>query len=344
MSNLPDWARALGPTLFAAQIRLTPADFVVTEQLDIEFSDDGEHDWLRVEKIGANTHWVSEQLAKHAGIAPRDVGYAGLKDRQAITRQWFSVRRPSVAGTDWASFDAEGVRILEQRLHRRKLKRGAHRGNAFRIALRSAGAAMQGEATAKRLGDIEAHGVPNYFGEQRFGRAGANIDLGRSLFGGRRLTRAKRSIALSAVRSFLFNEILDARVRDGSWEQILPGELANLDGSGSVFAVDQLTADIESRCADFDIHATASLWGRKAPCATGDVAMLENTVTAHYPELCAGLIDARVDASSRALRLRPQDLKWQIEDDALWLEFRLPKGSFATAVLREIAAVQAAPC
>lgn len=342
MSNLPDWARALGPTLFAAQIRLTPSDFVVTEQLDIELSDDGEHDWLQVEKIGANTHWVSEQLAKYAGIAPRDVGYAGLKDRHAVTRQWFSVRRPSVAGTDWAAFDAEGVRIVEQRLHRRKLKRGAHRGNAFRIALRSEGLANQAEAAAERLARIEAHGVPNYFGEQRFGRAGANIDLGRSLFSGRRLTRAKRSIAISAVRSFLFNEILDTRVRDGSWERILPGELANLDGSGSVFAVDQLTADIEDRCADFDIHATASLWGRKAPCATGDVAMLENTVVAQYPELCDGLVNARVDASSRALRLRPQDLKWQIEDDALWLEFQLPKGSFATSVLREIANVQVA--
>jgi len=336
LSNLPDWARALGPTLFMARIRSAPDDFVVTEQLEIEFSNDGEHDWLRVEKTNANTHWVTEQLAKHAGIKLGDVGYAGLKDRYAVTQQWFSVRRPSVDGTDWQLFEAEGVRIVEQQLHRRKLRRGAHRGNAFRIALRGDDIAPHREEIAERLAQIKSRGVPNYFGEQRFGRDGGNVDLGRSLFSGRRLTRNKRSIALSAVRSFLFNEILDSRVRDGSWEQILPGELVNLDGSGSVFSVNEVSSEIIARCAAFDIHPTATLWGSQAPRGTDSVASLENAATAPYTELCDGLLRVGVNASSRPLRVRVQDLRWELEDDALWLEFLLPKGAFATTVLREI--------
>jgi tRNA pseudouridine13 synthase len=343
LSNLPDWARALGPQLPACRIRSAPGDFVVTERLEIEFDEDGGHDWLWVEKTGANTAWVAEQLAKHAGISPRDVGYAGLKDRHAITRQWFSVRRPSVGGTVWGSFEVDGVRIVEQRLHRRKLKRGAHRGNAFRIALRGDDITSHVEAIRECMTQIEMRGVPNYFGEQRFGRDGANIELGRSVFAGRRLSRAKRSIAISAIRSFLFNEILDARVRDGSWERILVGELANLDGTGSVFAVDEVTRDINERCSDFDIHPTGTLWGRGAPCGSGGCARLQNNVVATHEDLCDGLMSIGVAAATRALRLRVKDLHWEIDDDALWLEFGLGRGAYATSVLREIAEISRFP-
>ena len=309
MSKLPVWARALGPTLFLGRIRTTPDDFVVTEELEIEFSDDGEHDWLYLEKIGANTHWVAEQLAKHAGIRPRDVGYAGLKDRHAVTQQWFSVRRPSVEGTDWPSFDVEGVRIVEQHLHRRKLKRGAHRGNVFRIALRTDNIAQYGASIAERLAQIERCGVPNYFGEQRFGRNGANVELGRAVIAGRRMSRNKRSIGISALRSMDFNDTLDGRVRDGTWNRILPGDVANLDGSRSVFVADEVTPELEQRCTEMDIHPSGSL---------------------------PGIDEIGVEASSRPLRMRVRDLRWEIEGDALWLEFRLRKGSYATAVLREI--------
>ena len=309
MSILPDWARALGSPLFVARIRATVEDFVVTEQLEIEFSDDGEHDWLLVEKTGANTHWVAEQLAKHAGINDRDVGYAGLKDRHAVTRQWFSVRRPSGEGTDWRAFGAEGVRIIEQNLHRRKLKRGAHRGNIFRIALRSDDVTRNAATIEQRLAQIQACGVPNYFGEQRFGRDGANIELGRAVVAGRRVSRHKRSIGISALRSLEFNEILDARVRDGSWNHILAGDIANLDGSRSVFTVGEVTLELEQRCADMDIHPSGCL---------------------------PGIDKLGVAESSRPLRMRVGDLKSTLKDDVLWLEFQLPKGSFATAVLREI--------
>ena len=309
MSPLPDWARALGPVLFAGLIRTSPTDFVVTEMLDFDFSDDGEHDWLWVEKTGANTVWVAEQLARHASVAPRDVGYAGLKDRHAVTRQWFSVRRPSADGTDWASFEADGVSILDRKLHRRKLKRGAHKGNKFRIAVRSSEIVSLGDTIEERIAAIRAEGVPNYFGEQRFGRDGGNIELGRAVVAGRRMSRNKRSIGISAIRSLEFNDELDARVRDATWNRILPGDVANLDGTRSIFTVDDVMPELEQRCKDMDIHPSG---------------------------LLPGIDELGVEPASRPLRLRVQDLQWEIDGDALWLEFSLGRGSYATSVLREL--------
>jgi len=309
LSNLPDWARALGEPLFTCRIRSTPDDFVVTERLVIEFSGEGEHDWLWVEKRGANTAWVADQLAKHAGVSSRDVGYAGLKDRHAITKQWFSVRRPSGDGTDWSSFAAEGVEVSEQHRNHRKLKRGAHRGNTFQIALRGEDVDGLDEQLNERLLRIAEGGVPNYFGEQRFGREAGNIELGRAVLAGKRFPRNKRSIGISALRSLEFNDELSTRVVDGTWNQILVDDTANLDGSGSVFAVDELTAELEQRCNELDIH----------PCGT-----------------LPALDKIGVKAAHRPLRMRVGEIGWQRKDDAFWLEFQLPKGSFATTVLREL--------
>jgi tRNA pseudouridine13 synthase len=315
LSQLPDWHRAWGRALFTGRIRQSPADFVVVENLDVQFSGAGEHDWLRVRKTGANTHWVAEQLARHASVPVRDVGYAGLKDRHALTEQWFSVRRSVSEPTPWDGFRADGVEILDRRVHARKLKRGAHTGNTFRIAVRGAGAAEPAGLSA-RLAGIAAQGVPNYFGEQRFGRAGANVELGRAVLDGRRLSRHRRGIGISAIRSFEFNEALSRRVVAGSWNRLEPGGFANLDGSGSVFAVKELTVDLERRCAELDIH----------PCGT-------------LPAIPA----VRVEAAHRPLRMRVVELAWKLDGDVLWLEFSLGKGSYATAVLREICAYQALP-
>jgi tRNA pseudouridine13 synthase len=281
----------------------------VTEQLDIEFSGDGEHDWLWIEKTGANTTWVAEQLAKFAGVQPRDAGYSGLKDRHAVTFQWFSVRRPSAEGTDWGAFEAEGVRILRSERHLRKLKRGAHKSNGFRIALRGEDINDQADALTARLQVITEQGVPNYFGEQRFGRDGNNIELGQSIIAGRRMSRNKRSIGISALRSLEFNNELSARIEGGTWNSLLPGDKANLDGSGSVFDVDEVTDDLVQRCAELDIH----------PCGT-----------------LPAIEKLRVDAAHRPLRMRVLNLKWEFEDDLMWLEFNLGRGSFATSVLREL--------
>ena len=340
MHDIPEWAYAHGAGLFPATIRSVPSDFVVTENCTIEFSGEGEHDYLLIEKTGNNTHWVAECLAKHAGVPLRDVGYAGLKDRHAVTRQWFSVRRLGVVS--WDALAEEGVAILEQQRHRRKLRRGAHKGNKFRIALRSDEIDFHVDELDARLTVIAKQGVPNYFGEQRFGRGGGNIDLCKAMFAGRRLSRAKRSIALSSARSLIFNTILDQRVRDGSWNTILPGELANLDGSASVFAVDEVTDELIARCNAYDIHPSGSLWGDGSPRSSGDVAGLETESAAAHGEIAAGLVAARLDSASRALRLLVSKMQWNVEDGVLWLEFELVKGGYATAVLREIAVARMA--
>jgi len=261
--TLPDWQRAFGTPIFQGLIKQTPSDFQVREVLGFVPSGDGEHDFLWIEKSGANTVWVARSLAKYANVADRDVGYAGLKDRHALTQQWFSVRRPTGSGTDWENYRQSGVRILECSRNQRKLKRGSNSANHFRIGI--SGAAAHHEMISERLETIRSNGVPNYFGEQRFGRDGGNLQLAEALFSGKRLKRDKRSIALSSARSCVFNEILQARVADDNWRQALPGEVLNLDGTGSVFTPNFIDDDLKARLCSLDLHPTGALWGKGEP-------------------------------------------------------------------------------
>lgn len=325
--SLPDWTRAHGVPLFSASIRTTADEFDVTEELGFEFSADGEHDYLYVEKTGANTEWVSRQLAHHADVPARDVGYSGLKDRHAVTRQWFSV--PRWNAPDWSRLEVEGVRLLDQQRHGRKLRRGAHRANRFRIVLR--GDLADADAINERLETINALGVPNYFGEQRFGRGGSNIALADAWSQEKRLPRHKRSLAISTARSYIFNQVLDARVRDKTWNQLIEGDVANLDGSGSVFPVDALDDDLERRCAALDIHPTGPLCGDGTPASV---------VPAGHEDWLVALANARVKPARRSLRLRAVDLEWSMDAGSLVLAFALGRGAYATAVLREIADIQ----
>jgi len=317
---LPDWARACGLPLFAACIRTVDTDFDVTEILGWDLSGDGEHDYLWIEKAGANTEWVARQLARHAGVQPKDVGYAGLKDRHAIARQWFSV--PRWHAPDWQSLDVEGVAIRDVGRHHRKLRRGAHRGNRFRLVLRGAGLADCEDRLRERIALIRAKGVPNDFGEQRFGHDGGNLELADAWAGGKRLPRHQRSLAISTVRSFLFNEMLDARVRDGTWDHLLPGDKANLDGTGSVFDVTEVDDELRRRCEQMDIHPAGMLPGEA--CDFGPDAWRK------------ALDKARVEPSTRSLRLPAGDLACIVEDDKAIVSLTLGRGAFATAVLREI--------
>ena len=328
--SLPNWARAHGDPLFSALIRSRPEDFDVTEELGFEFSGDGEHDYLFVEKTSANTEWVSLQLAGHADVPARDVGYAGLKDRYAVTRQWFSV--PRWNSPDWNLHEVAGARLLEQARHNRKLRRGAHQSNRFRIVLR--GELPAAAELEQRLTRINAKGVPNYFGKQRFGRGGANIALAEQWAEGKRLPRHKRSFAISAARSYLFNQELDERVREGTWNQLLAGDIANLDGSGSIFAVTEPDAELIRRCLEMDVHPTGALLGEGST---------PSSVTAGHEGWLKALNNARVKPARRSLRLRIADLEWSASEDGLRLEFALPRGAFATSVLCEIAAVEDAP-
>lgn len=321
---LPDWPRAHGLPLFAATIRDKPEDFDVTEELGFEPSGDGEHDFLYLEKIGINTEWLARQLAIFADVPAKDVGYSGLKDRHAVTRQWFSV--PRWNQPDWAALDVSGARVLEISRNARKLRRGAHQINQFQIVLR--GTRKDSDPLEERLQTIREAGVPNYFGEQRFGRDGGNIALANSWAAGRRLPRHKRSIAISSARSYLFNELLAARVTDKSWNKLFAGDVANLEGSGSVFEVDDANDELRERCTALDIHPTALLWGDG--CDT-------NAAPAGHDDWLQALNKARVQPAYRSLRLRVVDLRWQVDKDTLTLNFGLTRGAFATSVLREIA-------
>lgn len=331
-------AWALGAPQAHAVLRASPEDFVVEELPRVLPEGEGEHLWLQVRKRGRTTAEVVGALARHWGLPARDVGHAGLKDRDAVTTQWLSVRLPGrEAG---APPVLEGVEWLVQRRHTRKLATGALRGNRFVLRLREVAGAPA--ALEQRLARIAAEGVPNYFGPQRFGRNGDNLARAwRLLVEGRReRNRHLRGLLFSAARSWCFNRVLSRRVADGSWNRLLPGELAALDGSRSVFAVGVPDEVLEARLAAFDIHPSGPLPGRGGQRPTDACAALEGEVLATLQPLIDGLALAKVDAGRRALRLRPAELAWAWEDDGrtLRLAFELPAGAYATSVMRELVA------
>ncbi|MGA0588707.1 tRNA pseudouridine(13) synthase TruD [Dyella sp. KRB-257] len=334
MSELPF---ACGGAPLTARLRAAPEDFIVEEILGYDTDGAGEHALLWVEKRGANTDWVARELARFAGVPPVNVGYAGLKDRHAVTRQAFSVQLPGRPDPDWSAFPHAEAKVLAATRHGRKLKRGALRGNRFVLTLR----AVQGEreAAERVLQQIAARGVPNYFGEQRFGREGGNLAQARAMFAGRRMDRGQRSILLSAARSQIFNSVLAARVEQGSWDTALPGEIWSLAGSRSWFGPEPLDDALARRLSQGDIHPSGPLWGEGEPPSTEAVGALERQVAAEHADLAEGLVRARLEQERRALRLMPKDLRWRWPDDAtLELAFELPAGAYATVVVRELAA------
>lgn len=337
---LPDWPRSLGLPGACARLRVEPEDFQVRELPLVTPEGVGSHLWLEVRKRNANTSWVAARLAEQAGAPARDVGYAGMKDRRAVTTQWFSVGLQEAANDDWANWDIPGVSILQGVRHGRKLQRGALRGNRFRIALRE----LHGETgeLEARLNDLAGAGLPNYFGPQRFGRDGANAERGaRWLERGGRVGRSQRGIYLSAVRSYLFNLLLAERVRQANWNRLVDGDLAMLDGSRSTFACSMPDAELERRCADFDIHPTGPLPGRVGTGAAGAAEEIERSVMQPFEAVVAALARAGVNAGRRSLRVRAAGLSWQFDGAELLLEFTLPPGAYATAVIRELVSADA---
>ena len=335
MFEVPDWPRFLGAPQAGGLIRSIPEDFIVEEIPKIQPEGEGAHLWFWVEKRSANTDWVAKQLARLADCAPRDVGYAGLKDRHAVTRQWFSVPVTETTLETLENSEIEGVKILTSCRHTRKLKRGTLEGNRFHLKIRQ----FKGDArqTALRLEQIRATGVPNYFGPQRFGHRGQNVAQGLQLLQKKvRLLHNKRSIYLSAMRSFLFNQVLAERVRRGDWNTIIDGDLAMLNGTQSIFPCEKPDATIEDRVRRLDIHPTGPMPGENGTQPTGLAAEVEKTVLRNWPQITDVLTAQRVQASRRALRLYPAGLEWSFDDDDLVLVFVLPPGTYATTVLREV--------
>lgn len=338
----PRWPRVLdadfGPPP-AGEYRATPEDFQVAEVLDFAPEGQGEHLWLHVEKRDLTTAMAVRELARLCEVSPRDVGYSGMKDRVAVTCQWLSVQLPGrEAPAGLAEALAErGIRVLAEARHPRKLKRGVHRANRFR--LRITGPAVADPALEARWTRLVEQGVANYFGPQRFGPDGRNLQRARSLLArGWRKRDDRDGMLLSAARSFLFNEQLAERVREGSWQRLLPGEVAILDGTASQFTLEAPDAELEARAARLDLHGSGVLWGVGGSVATGEALAREARLAERYPALCAGLERAGVRLARRALRLRLGEPSLTRGDNELWLAFSLPRGAFATAVLRELIA------
>lgn len=321
--------------MIRARLRATPEDFRVDEQLGFEPDGEGEHLLLHLEKRGINTAWLGARLAEWAGVPLSAVGWSGLKDRHAVTRQWYSLYLPRrQAPGDGPAID--GVRVLARAWHGRKLRRGVHRGNAFEITLR--GVEGDRDAAESALADTARRGVPNAFGEQRFGHDGGNLARARSWLAAsrpRRVSHEQRGIMLSAARSHLFNLVLAERVRQDTWDRPLPGDCFQLDGSGSWFGPQaEIDEGLRARCASGDIHPTGPLWGQGDPPTAGEAAVIETSVLAQEAALCEALARFDLRQERRALRVIPAGLAWDWPDArSLRLRFSLPRGSFATAVL-----------
>ena len=331
--------RAYGEAVLAARFRSTPEDFLVEEVPSFAATGEGEHLLLTVQKRGMNTAFAAKKLASWAGIQEMGIGYAGLKDRHAVTRQRFTVHFPRRVAPDLALLEADDFSVIDHAWHNRKLSRGALAGNRFVLVLRE----LRGEREAVdgRLRAIAAGGIANYFGEQRFGREGDNVESARRMFAGERVRREQRSIYLSAARSALFNAVLAQRIRDGNWNTGMDGEVWMLDGTQSVFGPEPMDATLAGRVQSQDIHPTGPMWGAGELRSQGAARELESAAVADFPDLRVGLETAGLRQERRSLRVRVGALEWDwVGDDALRLTFQLAPGAYATELLAELGDVR----
>lgn len=332
--NTTRFASAYAGTL-SGNFRVNPEDFIVDEQMGIDLTGSGEHLWLQVRKTGANTDWVAGQLARCAGIPAKEVGYAGLKDRHAVTTQWFSLQLPGMADPDFSSLPAE-IEILQQQRHDKKLRRGALSSNRFILTLRNClGDVTQAASICQQM---VQQGIPNYYGEQRFGHNHGNLSKAENWFKGafKPKQRNQRSLYLSAARSWVFNHILSARVEQGNWNQRLPGDVFMFDG-GSAWFADDASPELEQRLAAQAIHPTGALWGRGDLPTVETAGELEAALAALFPLFCSGLEKQGLKQERRALRINVGEIGFDVLDaSTLKLSFELPPGAYATVLLAQL--------
>ena len=325
------------PPKQTALLKAEYADFVVKEQLGYDMSGDGEFVAVKVRKTDCNTLFVGEQLAKFAGISARNMSYAGLKDRKAVTEQWFSLQMPGQSTPDFSQFSLDGVEILDVTRHQRKIRIGSLQGNHFEILLRNA---EETDELKVRLDFLAKNGFPNYFTEQRFGRDGNNLTQALRWANGeiKVKDRNKRSFYLSAARSEIFNLIVSKRMELNLAQQILVGDVLQLNGSHSWFVVDESEdlAQLQQRLAQQDVLLTAPLIGEEEKSAVD----FEHEIFAQYQALFALMRQERMKAARRPILMQPQHFQWQFEPNGLRLKFYLPAGSYATALIRELVNVE----
>ena len=346
-------------------------DFIVREVLSFEPEGEGTHAFLYIKKTDTNTEWLIRQLARFAGVEAKNIGYAGLKDRNAVTYQWLSVNLEGIEEPDWEMFDVSGCEIIKKTYHRKKLKRGSIKHNQFQIVLRELDAKYYSDIT-KKVEQIKCSGVPNYFAQQRFGHSYNNLSRAISWFrDGRKIKkRSERGIILSAARSMVFNQMLSQRIEQFGWDALLEGDVMMLNGTHSVFPAENIDDELLKRFVENDIHPTTALWGRGNLTSTKQLLVMEQAISESLSNWCQGLENQGLKQERRASRLLPENLSisnkdsffadgsslakvsLSVEDSSLvedsspvedsykqqniTLTFSLPSGSYATAVLREI--------
>lgn len=337
-------ACAFGRPSATALLKSSPADFLVDEQLGFDCTGDGEHLFLRIRKRNHSTVDVARLLAGTLQLRDVDVGYAGMKDQRAETTQWFSVRLDEKGEQELQKLQDPQIEILQTVRNERKLKIGSHRENHFQLLLRELDGSP--EELESRLQRLQQEGMPNYFGGQRFGRLASNLQQAKAFLAQpdrKKLGRKRRSVLYSALRSYLFNLQLSERIRRHCWQTYVAGDVLNLDGTQRCFSVAEGEWDetLRQRLQDMDIHPAGVLPGAKGKSNSyeshGLAADIEEAVLAQYQELIDGLVQHGLDASRRAFRCRVLALEWEWQNPhQLALRFRLPRGAYATSLLREL--------
>lgn len=333
-------AYAHGRPVASGTLKTMPEDFRVDEILGFEPDGAGEHLCVQVRAKGQNTAWLTKALAQWAGVHKSHISFSGQKDRHAVTTQWFSIHLPGQPDPDVGLFNAPDCEILQASRHSRKIRTGTHWGNQFEIVIRNI-TLLDGqptEALRDRLSRIAAAGVPNYFGAQRFGNNEANLTRAFSAVQTGRVPRDRdeRGWIFSALRSYLFNLWLSERVGDGSWNRWIAGDLLQRTGRRGFFVPDALDDDTLHRLQAHELVPAGILPGDEDNPMQADARVLADRVWSHHAEALAFLRKHRLSTEVRSAVLFAENFQYDLEATDLRLKFSLPKGSFATALVREI--------
>lgn len=332
-----DPPRLLGNPIGRANLKVAPEDFQVEEILGFSPSGEGEHCLVWVEKIDRNSNDVATEIAQRLGIRKRLVNHCGLKDRAAITRQWFSIHLPGIASPSPEQISGEGYRVLLTTRHQRKLRRGGHRANRFTIRLRDC--TFTPETAKARWAAIQSRGTANYFGHQRFGASGDNVAMAQRMFKREIEVRDRglRGILISAARSCIFNACVARRVLDQTWDTPLPGDVFGFADNHSLVLPSNVRGDEADRVASGRLEITSPLWGDGPLQSESVVRDLEQSIADEYKDLADGLQELNLRQERRVVRLRPSEasMMWESQSD-LVLRFELPTGTYATTLIREM--------
>lgn len=330
-----------GEPCLGGRIKSCNADFRVDEELGFDPSGEGEHWLLQIEKDGLTTPQLVSRLAADFGLHPRQIAFSGLKDKNALTTQWLSLHLPGKPLPE-ARRAGDGYRVLRAERHRAKLRRGTHRANRFQVRVR--GIDGLPDTTLRQMAEIGSHGMANYFGAQRFGNRGDNVEQALARLGRTRLKRQQQSLLISALRSHLFNQLLARRIREDRWRRPLDGDVFMLRGSRSIFSAPP-DDEIRRRFEALDIAATGSLYGAGDSRLGGEALRLERQVFDAHRQICDCLERQRASLQLRPLRVAVEQFDYRLDSRAGLLEVQatLPAGSYLTSLLGHFVSAQEAP-